>query len=315
MPLTEAQTQKGITVSRKPKKRMNRMKRSDYIWAYAMILPTMLGTLIFNIWPLFQSFYLSLTKWEGFGQYSFSGLDNYKRLFQDAELLSALKNTAVFTALTVPLGISLSILVAVLLNQKIRGVTVYRTLYFLPVVTMPAAVAIVWKWLYNADFGLINYVLGLVGITGPNWLTDPNIALYSLVYVAVWGAIGYNMVIILSGLQGISQSYYEAAEIDGANSFVMFFRITLPLLTPTLFFVSVMSLINTFQVFELIFMMIGPTSPVIRDTHTLVHLFYEQAFINNDKGYAAAISLFIFVIILIFTILQFRMQKKWVHYE
>ncbi len=228
MPLTEARNSKGYYCFEKTKKRMNRMKRSDYIWAYAMILPTMLGTLIFNIWPLFQSFYLSLTKWEGFGQYSFSGLDNYKRLFQDAELLSALKNTAIFTrANCSSWEYHCRFWLQSLLNQKIRGVTVYRTLYFLPVVTMPAAVAIVWKWLYNADFGLINYVLGLVGIGGPNWLTDPNIALYSFVYVAVWGAIGYNMVIILSGLQGISQSYYEAAEIDGASSFVMFFKITL----------------------------------------------------------------------------------------
>ncbi|MBS4197394.1 carbohydrate ABC transporter permease [Lederbergia citri] len=305
----------GIPSLKKPKRKLSRVKRSDYFWAYAMIFPTMAGTFIFNIWPVFQSFYLSLTEWGGFGQYSFAGFVNYKRLFQDPNLISAFKNTAIYTVLSVPLGISLSILVAVLLNQKIKGVTFYRTLFFLPVVTMPAAVAIVWKWLYNADFGLINYSLSLIGVKGPGWLTDPKIALYSLVLVSVWGAIGYNMVIILSGLQGISKTYYEAAEIDGASPFAQFFKITLPLLTPTLFFVSVMSLINTFQVFELVFMMIGPNSPVIRDTHTLVYLFYEEAFINNDKGYAAAISLFIFVIILIFTILQFRMQEKWVHYD
>jgi multiple sugar transport system permease protein len=315
MAIPEAQLKKEVKVLKHPKKSLNRAKRSNYLWAYAMIFPTILGTLIFNIWPLLQSFYLSLTEWSGFGQYSFAGLINYKRLFHDAELLHALGNTVVFTVLTVPLGIGLSILVAVLLNQKIRGLTVYRTLYFIPVVTMPAAVSIVWKWLYNGDFGLINYVLSLVGINGPGWLTNPKIALLSLVFVSVWGAIGYNMVIILSGLQGIPKTFYEAAEIDGASPLVQFFKITLPLLTPTLFFVAVMSLINTFQVFELVYMMIGPTSPVIESTQTLVYIFYKQAFINNDKGYAAAISLFIFVIILVFTILQFRMQKKWVHYE
>jgi len=300
---------------KKVKRGMNRKKRNDYFWAYAMIFPTLAGTLIFNIWPLIQSFYLSLTEWGGFGTYTFGGLVNYKRLLHDAELLGALKNTVVFTVLSVPLGIALSILAAVLLNQKIRGVTIYRTLYFIPVVTMPAAVAIVWKWLYNSDYGLINYLLKGIGIKGIGWLTDPNVALYSLVFVAVWGAIGYNMVIILSGLQGIPKTYYEAAEIDGATGLVRFFKITLPLLTPTLFFVTVMSLINTFQVFELVYMMVGPNSPVIQETQTLVYLFYKQAFITNDKGYAAAISLFIFVIILLFTILQFRLQKKWVHYE
>ncbi|PLS05349.1 carbohydrate ABC transporter permease [Neobacillus cucumis] len=304
-----------IDSAKKTKKLMSKSKRNDYFWAYVMILPTLAGTLIFNIWPLLQSFYLSFTEWGGFGTYTFGGLVNYKRLFHDTELLGALKNTVIFTALSVPLGISISIFVAVLLNQKIRGMTIYRTLYFIPVVTMPAAVAIVWKWLYNSDYGLINYLLRGIGIKGLGWLTDPNIALYSLVCVAVWGAVGYNMVIILSGLQGIPKTFYEAAEIDGATPFVRFFRITLPLLTPTLFFVTVMSLINTFQMFELVYMMVGPNSPVIQETQTLVYLFYKQAFINNDKGYAAAISLFIFVIILIFTILQFRLQKKWVHYE
>jgi multiple sugar transport system permease protein len=315
MAVSEVELKNAVEVPSKTKKTLSRVKRSDYFWAYIMIFPTIVGTIIFNIWPLLQSFYLSLTKWGGFGQYSFAGFINYERLLRDTELLQALKNTAIFTAISVPLGISLSILVAVLLNQKIKGVTVYRTLYFIPVVTMPAAVSIVWKWLYNGDFGLINYLLGLVGIDGPGWVTDPKIALYSLVLVAVWGAIGYNMVIILSGLQGIPTSLYEAADIDGASPMAKFFKITLPLLTPTLFFVTVMSLINTFQVFELVYMMVGPNSPVIGQTQTLVYLFFKHAFINNDKGYAAAISLFIFVIILLFTILQFRMQKKWVHYE
>jgi multiple sugar transport system permease protein len=305
----------GVKVRQKTKLRLNRRKREDFFWAYLMIAPTLLGTVIFNIWPLLQSFYLSFTKWGAFGTYSWKGIDNYQRLLNEPELLSALKNTFIFTILSVPLGISLSIIVAVLLNQKIKGVTFYRTLFFLPVVTMPAAVAIVWKWLYNADYGLINYVLSLFSIEGPRWLTDTNLALYSIVLVAVWGAIGYNMVIILSGLQGISSTYYEAANIDGAGTLVKFFKITLPLLSPTLFFVTVMSLINTFQVFELIYMMIGPNSLVIDNTRTVVYLFFEEAFINNDKGYAAAIAMALFVIILCVTIVQFKFQKKWVHYD
>jgi multiple sugar transport system permease protein len=315
MEASQVELSQEVNRAKKTKRITNRRKRSDYFWAYAMILPTMLGTLIFNIWPLIQSFYLSFTEWGGFGTYTWGGLVNYKRLIQDPQVIGALKNTVIFTGLAVPLGIALSILVAVLLNQKIRGITVYRTLYFIPVVTMPAAVSIVWKWLYNSDYGLINYVLGLFGIKGVAWLTNPDIAIYSLVCVSIWGAIGYNMVIILSGLQGIPRTFYEAAEMDGASPIVQFFKITLPLLTPTLFFVTVMSLINTFQVFELVYMMVGPNSPVIENTQTLVYLFYKQAFLLNDKGYAAAISLFIFVFILIFTIIQFRLQKKWVHYE
>jgi len=307
--------QSSVETRKKTKTRLNKAKRGDFFWAYVMIAPTLIGTIIFNIWPLLQTFYLSFTEWGAFGTYSWKGMVNYQRLFHEPDLLLALKNTFIFTIISVPLGISLSIIAAVLLNQKIKGVTFYRTLYFLPVVTMPAAVAIVWKWLFNADYGLINYVLSLFSIDGPRWLTNPHLALYSIVLVAVWGAIGYNMVIILSGLQGISSTYYEAADIDGAGPLVKFFKITLPLLSPTLFFIAVMSLINTFQVFELIYMMIGPTSLVIQDTQTVVYLFFEEAFINNDKGYAAAIAMALFVIILFVTILQFKLQKKWVHYE
>ena len=242
-------------------------------------------------------------------------LRNFERMLADPNLALALKNTFVYTVLSVPLSIAISVVIAVLLNTRIRGVALYRTLYFLPVVTMPAAVGIVWRWLFNADFGIINHVLRLVGIEGPRWLTDPSLALYSLILVSVWSSIGHNMVILLSGLQGIPSVYYEAAEIDGASNYVQFFRITLPLLSPTLFFVTVTSLISAFQVFELIFLMIGPDSLVIRQTQSVVFLFYREAFINMDKGYASAISLLLFIIIMAVTVVQFRLQKRWVHYE
>lgn len=292
-----------------------RKRVQDWLWGYLMILPIVVGTTIFSIIPLIQSFYLSFTKWGAFGSYSWGGLSNFQRMLTDSNLALALRNTLVYTILSVPLSIAVSILVAVLLNTRIRGVSVYRTLYFLPVVTMPAAVGIVWRWLYNADFGIINHVLNLVGIEGPRWLTDPSLALYSLILVSVWSSIGHNMVILLSGLQGIPSVYYEAAEIDGANSYVQFFRITLPLLSPTLFFVTVTSLISAFQVFELIFLMIGPDSLVIRQTQSVVFLFYREAFINMDKGYASAISLLLFVIIMAVTVVQFSLQKRWVHYD
>jgi multiple sugar transport system permease protein len=297
------------------KRRFNPRTSGDYFWGYAMIAPTVLGLLIFSIWPVFQTLFFSFTTWGAFGNYEWSGLDNYKKMMTDRMFWMALKNTFVYTCVTIPFAIALSIIAAVLLNQKIRGVTVYRTLYFLPVVTMPAAVAMVWKWLYNADYGLINYLISLFGIKGPSWLTDPKIALYSMVLVAVWAAIGHNMVILLSGLQGIPVSYYEAAAIDGAGPFKNFMFITLPLLTPTIFFVTVISLIGAFQVFDLVFMMIGPDSVVIEQTQSVVFLFYKNAFMLNNKGYAAGIAMFLFVIILLVTIIQMKLQKRWVHYN
>lgn len=291
----------------------SRMRRSDMMWGYLMIAPLMLGLIIFYVWPVFQTFFYSFTEWGAFGKYKWTGIDNYEKLLTDTNLLKAFRNTLIYIIFTVPVGIFISILVAVLLNQRIHGLTVYRTLYFLPVVTMPAAVAMVWKWLYNSDYGLLNYALAKIGISGPQWLTDPNFALYSVIIVAIWSSVGHNMIILLSGLQGISSSYYEAASIDGAGTFYKFFRITLPLLTPTIFFVAVMSLIGAFQVFDLIFMMVG--NIVIDSTQSVVYLFYKYAFMQNMKGYASAIAVVLFVIILAVTYVQMKLQKRWVHYE
>ncbi|MES9682050.1 sugar ABC transporter permease [Gottfriedia acidiceleris] len=290
-------------------------KRSDYFWAYCMIAPTMIGLTIFYLWPIIQTIYFSFTEWGAFGQYEWTGLDNYRRMLEDSNLLQSFKNTGIYIVFTVPIGIFLSILIAVLLNQKIKGKSVYRTLYFLPVITMPAAIAMVWRWLYNSDYGLLNYLLSIFGIKGPQWVSDPKIALYSIIVVAIWSGLGYNMVIFLSGLQGIPRSYYEAAEIDGAGPVKVFFKITLPLLSPVIFFVTIMSFIGAFQVFDLIFMMIGKSSTALENTQSIVYLFYQHAFVLNDKGYAAAIAVLLLIIILIITAVQMVLQKKWVHYD
>lgn len=304
----------NLPLSKKVKK-ISTTRSGDLFWGYLMIAPVFLGILIFAIWPIIQSFYLSFTKWGTYGNYKWAGLSNYREMLHDPDLLIAFKNTFIYSALSVPIAIAVSILVAVLLNQKTSGIGMYRTLYFLPVVTMPAATSMVWKWLYNADYGVINYVLSFFHIRGARWLTDPQIALYSIIVVAIWSAVAYNMIIILSGLQGISSTYYEAADMDGAGIFTKFIRITLPLLSPTIFFVTVVSLINTFQAFDLVYMMIGPNSLVIKKTMTIVYLFYEDGFVNNDIGYATTIILLLFFIILIITLIQFKIQKKWVHYE
>jgi multiple sugar transport system permease protein len=293
--------------------RINSKRRSDWMWAYIMITPLMLGLLVFYIWPVFQTFYFSFTDWGAFGKYTWSGVANYKQLFKDKDLLYAFRNTGIYIISAVPVGIILSIILAVLLNQKVKGLSVYRTLYFLPVVTMPAAVAMVWKWLYNSDFGLINYVLSKLSNTGPHWLTDHRTALLSIIIVAIWSSIGSHMIIFLSGLQGISESYYEAASIDGAGSLTKFTRITLPLLTPTIFFVMVTSLIGAFQVFDYIYMMVGEI--VMESTQSIVFLYYKYGFLKNAKGYASSIAVMLFIIIMLITYIQMKIQKKWVHYE
>jgi multiple sugar transport system permease protein len=296
------------------KKNQISKKHKDWFWAYLMILPNLIGLIVFYIIPFFQTVFFSLTDLGAFGKYSYVGFENYRMLFEDEVLRRALFNTSVFTVISVPIGIVLSVLIAVLLNSKIKGLTVYRTLYFLPAVTMPSVAGLIWRWLYNTDYGLINNVLKTLSIKGPAWVSDPKVALFSVIIVSIWSNVGYNMVIFLAGLQGIPKTYYEAADIDGAGIFTKFFRITLPLLTPTLFFVSVMSLIHAFQMFDLIFVLITEESYAIEKTQTIVYLFYKNAFIFHEKGYACAIAILLYLIILVVTMLQLKLQKKWVNY-
>jgi multiple sugar transport system permease protein len=296
------------------------MTRADAFWGYAMIAPGLIGLLIFYIWPMLQTFYFSFTEWGPFGDAVWTGLANYRELFHGPEFLMALRNTLVYTVLSVSITEAIALVLAVLLNQKLRGMSVYRTLYFIPVVTMPVAIGLVWRWLYNSDYGIINYLLGLVGIQGANWLSDPDLALYAIVVVGVWSGLGYALVLFLAGLQTIPAEYYDAASVDGAGALVKFFRITLPLLSPTVFFVTVISLINSLQVFDLIFVMISSgrgasTSPVIDQTQSLVYLFYKNTFVINEQGEGAAVVLTLFIIIVLITLAQFRLQRRWVHYE
>ncbi len=309
-----AEKRKLAASSQKKSSKLRGIARKDLFWGYLMVAPLMLGLLIFYIWPVFQTFYFSFTSWGPFGSYQWTGLANYQQLLSDPTLGQALRNTFIFTVLSVAGSMVVSLFVATLLNRKIRGLAVYRTIYFLPAVTMPAAIAIVWQWLYNGDYGLINYVLSLFSIHGPRWLTNPNIALYSITLIAIWGSVGNNMILFLAGLQSIPSVYYEAASLDGAGSALKFFRVTLPLLSPTIFFVTVTSLISAFQVFDLIYLLFGTSDIVINSTQTVVYLFYKSAFVDNNKGYAAGIAMFLFVIIMIITIIQLRLQKRWVHY-
>jgi len=292
--------------------------RRDGVWPWVFVLPLLSGIGLFFIWPLIQTAYFSFTEWGAFGGHTWSGLENYRRLVGDPEVGRALVNTIAYTVLGL-IAIPLAILFAALLNRKMRGVGAYRTFFFLPVVTMPVAVAMVWRWLYNGDYGLINYVLSLVGIDGPNWIADPKTALYALVVIGVWSSIGYNLIIFLAGMQAIPAEYYEAASIDGAGPVRQFFRITLPLLSPTAFFVSVVSVIGSLQLFDLVFVITGSgaaarANPAYPRLQTVVQLFYDRAFVTNDRGYAAAVVMLLLLIIVVLTAIQFRLQRRWVHY-
>jgi multiple sugar transport system permease protein len=296
-----------------------RRPRAEALWGYAFIAPTGLGLAIFYLWPVLQTAYFSFTEWGAFGGHTWTGLDNYTRLLGDPEVGRAVLNTLTYTALGL-LGIPLAIVFAALLNrQGLRGVGVYRTAFFLPVVTMPVAVAMLWRWLYNGDYGLVNQLLATVGVDGPNWIADPATALYALVVVGIWSSIGYNLIIFLAGMQAIPKELYEAAAMDGASRVTQFFRITLPMLSPTAFFISIVSVIGSLQLFDLVFVMTGSgqsarANPAYARLQTVVQLFYERAFVTNDRGYAAAIVIALLALIAVLTTVQFRLQRKWVHY-
>ncbi|THF83503.1 carbohydrate ABC transporter permease [Cohnella fermenti] len=286
--------------------------RSRYVWAYVMIAPTLLGTVLFWSWPAVYSIYLSFLKSENFGLINhWVGFANYEKLFHDREFWQNLRNTLYYTVLFVPLTLVFSTFFAVLLNSKIRGLSAYRVIFFLPQVTMPAAAAMVWVVLFARDYGFINYLLG----THVAWISDSRFAMFALVIVGVWGAIGLNMLLILAGLQGIPRSLYEAAELDGAVGFRKFRYITLPLLTPTLFFTTVVLMIGATQIFDSIYLLIGKTNVALPSVRSLVYAYYQNSFVYYDQNYGAAIVDILLVINLILTGIQFAFQKKWVNYD
>jgi multiple sugar transport system permease protein len=318
--MTLTSTQREVTKAAPTRRRPRRRDRTvEALWGYAFIAPIGLGLAVFYLWPVVQTAYFSFTEWGPFGGNTWTGAENYLRLVKDPEVGRALVNTLTYTVLGL-LAIPLAIVFAALLNTKgLRAVGVYRTLFFLPVVTMPVAIAMVWRWLYNGDYGLINHLLSLVGIDGPNWIADPATALYALVVVGVWSSVGYNLIIFLAGMQAIPREYYEAAAIDGAGPVRQFFKVTLPLLSPTAFFVSVVSVIGSLQLFDLVYVMAGSGSaaranPAYPRLETVVQLFYDRAFVTNDRGYAAAVVMMLLVIIIALTAFQFRLQRRWVHY-
>ena len=287
-------------------------KRNEFVWGWIFILPTMIGLTVLNLIPIFRTIYQSFYKTGDFGKgNTFIGLKNYTKLLHDSEVWQALLNTIKYAIVEVPVSIVIALILAAILHQRIKGRSTYRTIFFLPMVAAPAAIAMVWRWLYNSQYGLINHLLG----TNISWISNPKIALYSVAVIGIWSIIGYNMVLFIAGLQDVPKTYYEAAEIDGATGIMQFFHITLPLISPTIFFVSITRIIGAFQVFDLIYMVMDKTNPALEKTQSLVYLFYKYSFTNDNKGYGATIVVVLLVLILSVTVLQMIAQKKWVYYN
>ncbi|HET6294456.1 MAG TPA: sugar ABC transporter permease [Kribbella sp.] len=280
-----------------------------------MIAPAFIGLAALYLWPFLATFIKSFRRVPVFGPGEFNGVDNYEKLLSDADFWSALGNSARYTAIVL-LGIPLAIVFAALIQQVSRGRAIYRVLFFLPVVTLPVAVGMVWRFILNGDFGLLNYVLSLVGLPGEYWVADDRFAVYAFAVVGIWMGLGVNLIILGAGLQNIPTELYEASSLDGANRVRQFFSITLPLLSPSIFFVTILTTISALQMFDLVFIMLGSiNNTALSGSKTIVYLFYEAAFVQFKQGYAAAIAIVLLVIIMIVTAIQFRLQKKWVVYD
>ncbi|MDD6615837.1 MAG: sugar ABC transporter permease [Lachnospiraceae bacterium] len=282
--------------------------KDDSRWAWAMLLPNIVGFIMFMLIPVVATFVLSFMKYDMLKAPKFIGLQNYIDMIRDPIVHEVTWNTIVYTVLTVPVGMCFSLVLAVMLDQKIAFRRFYRAVFFLPAITSMVVIAIVWQWIYNPDYGLLNYFLSLFGIKGPKWLLDTKTSLLSLAIVGIWKNAGYNMIIFLSGLQGISTSYYEAAELDGAGKLQQFRYITIPMLKPTTFFIFIMTVISSFQVFDQVMLMTkgGPG----RSSSVLVHYLYQNAFQYFKLGYACAIAYLLFFIIMGITIFNMRMEKN-----
>ena len=297
--------------------RMSKAMCREAMWGYIFILPLVIGMIVFSAWPIIHSFYISLTKWGGVGIPKFVGVANYTKLFIDGKFAKEIINTLVYTAFTVPITAALSLLIAFMLNKKIHGRAFFRTVYFLPNVTMMAAIAVVWRSVLNSEYGAYGSIAGWLGINPVNMLGDPQYIMTTIIIVAIWCQLGYNIIILLAGLQSVPVELYEAAEIDGAKGWQSFLKITLPLVSPMLFFVLIMLLIGAFKAFDLIYMFLGAgaSGPILNASRTMVYGIYEKAFTNLQMGYGSAEAVILFFIILILTVIQMVGQRRWVSYE
>lgn len=294
-------------------KKSNKGNRRNTLIAYSFIAPNFIGFLLITLIPIIFSFGLSFTEWDSARPMVFVGLDNFKKLFSDTTFKISFWNTLYYAVGTVPLTTLISLGLAVLLNQKIRGKVIFRSIFFFPYVASLVAVTVVWNMMFHPDMGPVNSVLAMLGVENlPRWAADVKWAMPTVISLSVWKSAGYFMIVYLAALQGIPRDLYEAGLIDGANAWQRFRKITLPMLTPTTFFVVMMNTINAFKVFDQIYMMTqgGPG----RSTNVLVYHLYNTAFKSSKFGYASAIAIVLFLIVLVITLVQFRIEKKFVSY-
>lgn len=282
-------------------------------WAYLFLLPNLVLFLAFTIYPVFASFYYSLNRWDLHTPMKFIGLGNYQALFVDPIFRKVLFNTFYFTAGVIPFQTALGLLIAVGLNQKLRFMTVYRAIYFVPVVTSAIAVSMVWQWMYQPQWGVINTLLGYVGIQGPNWLFSQRWAMPAVIILSIWKNVGYSVVLYLAALQGVPEALYESAMIDGANAWQRFRKITIPMISPTTFFIIVLSVIGSFQSFDQVYILTqgGPS----RATSVIAYYLYQNGFQFFAMGYAAAIAYVLFAMLFVMTLIQWYYRRRWVFGE
>ncbi len=285
----------------------------ENVWAFAFLVLSLIGLVGLTLIPIAISFYLSFTDWDALGAPNFVGLQNFTTLAQDPTFLRALWNTIYFTAVSVPVGMVLSLVLALALNRSLPGMGVFRTVFMMPVMASTVATALLWGLLLDPYIGLMNYVLQQLHLPTSGWLTDVNMAMPSIVLMSVWKGLGYNMVLFLAGLQSIPRELYEAARIDGANRWREFRYVTLPMLSPTTFFVLVISLISSYQVFDWIWVLTkgGPQNSTI----TLVYYVYQTGFQQLRMGYASAIAYVLFFLTLVVVAVQWKTQRRWVFYQ
>lgn len=307
-----------------------RKSNESFKKALPFLLPSLIGLAVFNFVPIITSLAISLTKWDGLSELTlfsnpsaffsayFTGVSNYASMLTSSDFYRVLGNTLYFIVLYIPLMIIVSLLAASVLNSKIKGIGIYRVLYYIPVLTSWVAGALIWKWLLSPQYGPINSIIAVFGLQGPTWLQSEVWAMPGIVLASIWKDMGYFSLIFLGGLQGIDTTYYEAADIDGASWWQKFTKITIPMLSPVTFFVMIISIINSFQLFPQIMVMTltngvvgGPNGA----TQVMVERIYNYAFKYHEMGIASAYSWVLFIIIFIFTAVQMKLQNRWVHYD
>lgn len=290
-----------------------RIRWAEAVWGYLLIAPAFVFIAGFTVLPVLGAFGISLTRWDLIGSMQFVGFSNYQQIARDPVAAKTLVNTLYYTLVSVPLGLVLSLILAILLNQKLRGLTLFRTAYYLPVVSSSVAVSVIFTWVLDPGNGLLNRALGLLGVSPIPWLTSPAWAMPAVILVTIWRGLGFNMIILLAALQDIPQDLHDAATIDGAGPLQTFWSVVIPLITPAIFFVTITGLINSFQSFDLVYNMTegGPA----RATSLIGFYIYEQAFEYLRMGYGAALAFALFVLILLVTLVQWTTRRRWVYGE